>query len=56
VSGAFSVNGCLDGQHVLLIDDVMTTGATLNELAYALKTAGADRIEAWVVARALKQR
>ena len=56
LSDAFSVNNRLDGQHVLLIDDVMTTGATLNTLAHALKTAGADRVEAWVIARALKRR
>lgn len=53
--GAFSVNAHLGGQHILLIDDVMTTGATLNELAHALKAAGADRVEAWVIARALKR-
>ncbi len=55
LSGAFSVNGRLDRQHILLIDDVMTTGATLNELACTLKKAGAERVEAWVIARALKQ-
>jgi ComF family protein len=55
LSGAFIVDSHLEGEHFLLIDDVMTTGATLNELAYALKTAGADRVEAWVIARALKQ-
>jgi predicted amidophosphoribosyltransferase len=29
----------------------MTTGATLNELARTLKKAGAERVEAWVIAR-----
>jgi ComF family protein len=56
LSDAFSVNSRQDGQHILLIDDVMTTGATLNELARVLKAAGAERVEAWVIARALKQR
>jgi predicted amidophosphoribosyltransferase len=37
-----------------VIDDVMTTGATLNELAGTLKACGAARVENLVVARALK--
>jgi ComF family protein len=51
VHNAFSVSRLPVGAHVLLIDDVMTTGATLNELARTLKRAGADRVEAWVIAR-----
>jgi ComF family protein len=52
--GAFSVGPDLAGQHILLVDDVMTTGATLNELASTLKAAGAWRVEACVIARTLK--
>lgn len=37
---------------LLLIDDVMTTGATLAELSRMLKRAGADRIFCWTLARA----
>lgn len=37
--------------HVVLIDDVMTTGATLHAAAYALRRAGVARIDAWVCAR-----
>jgi len=39
--------------HVVLIDDVMTTGATLHSAARALRRAGAVRIDAWVCARVL---
>ena len=34
-----------------VIDDVMTTGASLNELARVLKRSGAARVENWVTAR-----
>ncbi|MFM2486102.1 ComF family protein [Celerinatantimonas yamalensis] len=37
--------------HVILIDDVMTTGATLNELARQLKQTGVHRVDCWVMAR-----
>ena len=38
--------------HVVLVDDVMTTGATLYAAAEALLEAGADRVDAWTCARA----
>lgn len=43
----------LDGEHLALIDDVMTTGATARECVTALKRAGAGRIDVWVLARAV---
>lgn len=49
--GAFAVRADLSGLHVALVDDVMTTGATLDALARACRAAGAARIEAWAAAR-----
>ncbi|MDW8135503.1 MAG: ComF family protein [Thermodesulfobacterium sp.] len=42
----------VEGKRILLIDDVMTTGATLNEASKALKKAGAKEVYGCVVARA----
>jgi len=53
VRGAFACALDLTGARVAVVDDVMTTGATLGELAKALKRAGAARVENWVVARTL---
>ena len=41
------------GKHIAIVDDVMTTGASIGELARALKLAGAREVSAWVVARTL---
>jgi ComF family protein len=51
VRGAFVCDSDLSGKHVAVVDDVMTTGATLNELARVLKRAGAAHVSGWVVAR-----
>lgn len=51
VRGAFGCTRSLDGETVAVVDDVMTTGATLNEVAKVLKAAGAARVVNWVVAR-----
>jgi predicted amidophosphoribosyltransferase len=42
----------LQGRQVVLVDDVMTTGATLESAAAIVKAAGAKRVEAVVFARA----
>jgi len=49
--GAFMYSGNLTEQRVAIIDDVMTSGASLNAAAKALKLAGAIEVQAWVVAR-----
>jgi ComF family protein len=55
IRGAFEVSAArLDrvaGQHVAVVDDVLTTGATLNEVARTLWLAGAREVSVWVVAR-----
>jgi ComF family protein len=53
VRGAFRCTRRLVGARIAVVDDVMTTGATLNELARTLKAAGAVHVVNWVVARTL---
>ncbi len=51
IRGAFASAADLTGLRVLVVDDVMTTGASLEEFARTLKRAGAASVENWVVAR-----
>ena len=53
IKGAFAANADLTGKRIAIVDDVMTSGASLNELAKTLKKAGASRVECWVIARTL---
>lgn len=54
VRGAFECTADLSGKEILLIDDVMTTGSTVNEAARVLKLHGASKVTVAVAARALK--
>jgi len=54
VRHAFTINSQSLPAHVAIIDDVMTTGATCNELARLLKKAGVKRVEVWSIARATR--
>ena len=54
VRNAFCCDADLTGRRVALVDDVLTTGASLSALAEAVQKRGAVEISAWVVARTLK--
>jgi ComF family protein len=54
VRNAFECNRDLTGLAVIVVDDVMTTGATLDAVARTLKDHGAARVTNWVATRALK--
>ena len=55
VRGAFACDLDLSGKKIAVLDDVMTTGATLNEISRILKNQGASEVSAWVVARTLPE-
>lgn len=52
VRHAFAFVGSLPARHVAILDDVVTTGSTVREVARVLGGAGAERIEVWAVCRA----
>ena len=54
VEHAFEVRAQLAGRRVAIVDDVITTGATVNALAAELRRAGAVHVEAWAVARTVR--
>lgn len=52
VRGAFSLLRVPPYRRLAIVDDVMTSGHTVNEIAQLLRQAGVERIEIWCVARA----
>ena len=59
LKGAFALACTLDcllrAQFIVIVDDVMTTGTTLNEAARVLRKAGVPRVEVWTVARVISK-
>ena len=58
MAGAFAVaparRGAVEGRRVLLIDDVMTTGATVSACTQVLKRGGAAGVDVLVLARVVR--
>lgn len=54
IKGAFQVVKEITAGHVAIVDDVMTTGQTINELALVLRLAHVKQIDVWLCARASK--
>ncbi|MBS1151115.1 MAG: phosphoribosyltransferase [Myxococcaceae bacterium] len=55
VAGAFEASPTVKGARLLLVDDVLTTGATANEAARALLEAGALEVQVLTLARAVRE-
>ena len=53
---AFQLIGEVEGQTIALLDDVVTTGSTITELAKLLKRSGAARVDVWAIARTPENR
>lgn len=54
VSGAFAARDAMMPPAIAIVDDVLTTGSTVDALARELKRAGCRRVEVWAVARAAR--
>ena len=53
VRRSFVCDADLQGMRIAVVDDVLTTGSTLNELARVLRKAGAAAVRGWILARTL---
>ncbi|MGH8185525.1 MAG: ComF family protein [Steroidobacteraceae bacterium] len=51
VRRAFTMAASLPARHVAILDDVVTTGSTVGEVARVLRSAGAERVEVWAICR-----
>lgn len=51
IRGAFNVHAAVADQHIAIVDDVLTTGATTGELTRELLDSGAASVQLWVLAR-----
>ena len=51
LKGAFECKRQVRGKHIVIVDDVLTTGATVNEVSKTLKKYGASRVDIWACAR-----
>ena len=51
VKDAFALNNGNIPKHIAMIDDVITTGSTINEISKLFKKAGCERIDIWAIAR-----
>ncbi len=54
IKGVFTVSTRVPYRHIAIIDDVLTTGSSTNELAKMFKQAGVERVDVWCIARTLK--
>ena len=52
VQHAFLLKKPINYSHIALVDDVMTTGSTVNEAARVLKKSGVKKVDVWTIARA----
>ena len=56
IKGAFEFVSKVHYRHLAIVDDVVTTGSSVNELTRQLRRAGVERVDVWSLARAEKNR